>query len=350
MVAAGNTLTVDDKDYWPGKTLHGLCHRNGDLNWQPLPVGNYIGGGGSAHVYAIDLNSNPRLLAKIFVSAMRHRVRTLSNDTERLIPLVLARDTIHESLPFATWPRRLLFEKNSITDANDFKVSLLGYAMTRLAGVMSLDDIVSYANKRVRLTRQNAKSIALSLVSQLDALHSHPMRFVFGDFNPQNIQISHDYKSVIFIDTDAFQFIAKKDPSSTTYDRPYYVPGINMNYCSPDTVDFKEQTLLSKDHDLYVLAIHLFRLVMAEVGVLESHPFVVAGGRSLPDLVKNREFPYLNPTGYKISKFARDAYATLPDVFANAFAKTFTTTQPVTCPEWLNIIEHNWRYLRPRSA
>lgn len=347
MAVKSASPSVDDRDYWTGKTLPGFCQINRQPSWRDVPIGSHFGSGGSAHIYEVDQTSSPKQLAKMFVSAMRRRIRSNDNDTQRLIPLVREREAIHTALPFATWPRRLLFERK--VTSQDFQSALIGYTMTRLQGVTSLQDITRLKPKRVRLTRQNAKSIALSLVTQIDALHAHPMRFVFGDFNPLNVQISHDYKSVIFIDTDAFQFQAprKGDPNSSRVS--YYVPGVNPNYVSPETADFKEGTLISPDSDLFILAIHLFRLTMAEAGVLDVHPFIVAK-HSISELVSSRSFPYASPHRFPVHKHCVDAYNALPLPFRKAFERTFTSKSPTPCKEWISLINDNWRFLQPRPG
>jgi DNA-binding helix-hairpin-helix protein with protein kinase domain len=314
----------------------------GAQNWTKLTLDEHLarGSGGAGTIWTLKQKSDPPLVAKIYNATIKNRISSNLSEGERLIPLVSHRGELMSRLPFAAWPRRILFRTANVT-ASEFANNLVGFTMARLDNTIPLNDFTSLDRCRPRVTPHDSRHIALTLVDQIDRLHRHPWKFVFGDLSPMNVRISLDYKHVHFIDTDSYQFHIMQQG------RPYHfsTAGITEGFTSPFALEPSRVGPMPPEHDLFVVAILLFQIVMAQQDVLTVLPFSSGDVRD-NDRIKAGQFPYANPTAWPVPDYALSKYNALNPDLRTAFTQTFTTRVPITAARWRTILSAPWGELR----
>lgn len=327
-----------DTTEWDGRTVKALCFTKRGPDWADLHIGPFFAQGGQAKLWAVSNKTPEPQLAKVYLPTMRKLLALDTIASERMLALVQHREALPTALPFAIWPRRLLFNDTNISK-HTAPARLLGVSMNKLSGSTSLNKLMFRANARVRLTNRHTQHIALTLLDQIERLHKHPWRFVFGDLSTDNIHISHDFRLVSFIDTDAFQFVDPSNPS-----RFFPVPGINPAFESPWSLRRDPSEPLPPEHDLFAIATIVFIMIGAELGLRELHPFTVPN-HDPADLIRDRQFPLAAPDRYPVAKIATKTYNRFPLPFRIAFEQTFTTQVPIPLSHWRSLISQHWRDL-----
>lgn len=291
--------------------------------------------GGSGAVFQLLPRSNPPLVVKLYNDRILQRIRTDRKFAQRIIALALHRDELAQSLPFATWPRRLIFTQKTPPNAQQ---ALLGFTMERLVSTTPLLDFMTQQNARLKVTPDTTAYICITLADQVARLHRHPWTFVFGDMSPNNIHISANNAHVRFIDTDSFQF----DYNNGKY--AFALSGLTNGFKSPgaDTA-MQARGRLTPHHDDFVLAILIFMALMADHG-MPIHPFQ-SGDIPEDARIEKREFPFANPSAFKIPPPVLAAYQRLPQNLRDAFTGTFTRPVPIPASEWVTILSNYRRCL-----
>jgi len=324
-----------------GDTIWGARLYPGDEpdHWFAYTLSNSVGReGGSAAVHALlPADTDPPLVAKIFNEEVRDRIRGDDAYANRILFPALCRDELMERLPFAVWPRRALFDIKA-PDPKRRREHLIGFTMERLLGTIPLEDLMSPGPQRFKLTPENTLVICGTLADQIAMLHRHPWGFVFGDMSPANIHITRDFKDILFIDTDSFQFTVGKGRHN------FELYGLTPHFSSPGArALIKAHRPVTAAHDDFLLAILIFKMMMIETGI-PAHPFTCAEGDE-DDLIDRRFFPYeSNPP--RAPRAALDAYRTLPEIFREAFRTTFQGQTPVIAQDWARLIASHRRSLR----
>ncbi len=254
-------------------------------DWTVYQVGKSLNAGGFGSVHLLTPLMKHPLVAKIYTEAMRERIKRDPKIAMRLVALAQHRLAITEALPFAVWPRRVLFAKKKPDGANDIAANILGFTMLQLMGTTSLFELMTNPEKRLRIQPVDIAHIAISIADQLARLHRHPWKFVFGDLSPNNIHVTNDYKAVHFIDTDSFQFDFQTGK--------YAFPPENLTrfYKSPGAEDaIRKKQRITAVHDDFVLAVLIFQLLMTMDNV-PRHPFQCLD-KGVDAMIEGRIFPF----------------------------------------------------------
>lgn len=314
------------------------------LNREPTPddyfqytLGDSIGNpGGAGRAFKIHPRTDPPLVGKVYNPQLINRIKTDNKFSQRIVIMALHRDELHTSLPFATWPRRLLVTSKNPQRLQDH---LVGFSMEMLTGTVSLWELISQEQNRLRITRQDTLYIATTIADQVARMHRHPWGFVFGDISPRNIHVTLDLAKVRFIDTDSFQF----DYNQGKYS--FFLSGLTPGYSSPGSrTILTAQGRLTATHDDFVLATLIFMMLMADHQYFDTHPFR-SGDHNEDDLIDSRQFPYDAPQSYPVPGPMLEAYQSFaPDIRA-AFTRSFTQPTPVTAKEWTDILIKQRRLL-----
>lgn len=309
--------------------------------WTTYTLGEKIATGGFADLHQVI--GHPALIAKIYNDKMKDRLQKKPRIIKQLWGLARDSGELQQALPFATWPRSMLFSQARPIGAAQTADTLLGYTMHRIVGTTSLHDLVVNPDRRLRLTAGDTAFIAKRIADQLAQLHRHDRHFVFGDFSPANIHIGEQFDSVTFIDTDGYQYDFKEKDEA--FDLEMITPGFR----SPGVTEaIRDTGRVTTAHDDYVLAIHIFTVLMLAHGV-PRHP--LKSGNIEPDvLIAKRAFPYDDPQTYPLPQSCLTAYRSFPEGLRKAFTRTFTTPNGVTAEDWGLLLHDHRRFLRRRKT
>lgn len=291
--------------------------------------------GGAGAVYQLMPRSEPPLVAKVYNDRVLQLIRNDRKYAQRIIALALHRDDLAKSLPFATWPRRLIFAQKNPADPQQ---ELLGFTMERLVGTTSLIDLITQKNTRFKITPDTTAFLCITLADQIARMHRHPWTFVFGDLSPNNVHVTANLAQVRFIDTDGFQF----DYNNGKY--TFRLSGLTTGFKSPGADAALQKTgRLTTTHDDFVLAILLFMLLMADKN-MPIHPFQC--GDTPEDVrIEKRQFPLSDPAQFPLPAPVTAAWNTLPLELRDTFTRTFTGPTPVPAAEWVTILTNYRRCL-----
>lgn len=313
----------------PGDTAWGARLRTQNEDYFRFTLGELMGSkGGAASVYQLMPRTDPPLVAKIYNDKVLQIIRTDRKYAQRIIALGLHRDNLAEALPFATWPRRVIFKDR---DPKDAQQALLGFTMERLVGTTSLIDLITQQNARFKITPDTTAFLCITIAGQLSRMHDHPWAFVFGDMSPNNIHVTADLTKVRFIDTDGFQFNYNNGQYS------FRLSGLTPGFKSPGADAAMMSTgRLATTHDDFVLAILLFMLLMADKG-MPIHPF--QSGDVPEDVrIEKRQFPLSDTAQYPLPAPVIAAWNELPQTLRDAFTRTFTGPTPIPAAQWETIL------------
>lgn len=320
----------------PGDTAWGARLQSPHDDYFLYTLGAPMGAkGGSGTVHQLLPRTNPPLVAKLYHGQALDRIRQERRYAQRVIALARHRDELAKALPFATWPRRLIF---SDKHPRDPQASLLGFSMERLVGTTSLYDLIASESARFKLSPDNTAYICITLADQIARMHRHPWTFVFGDLSPNNVHVTARFDQVRFIDTDGFQF----DYNNGKY--AFALSGLTNTFKSPGADAMLASTgRVNTQHDDFVLAILIFMLLMAQKGFGLLHPFQ-SGGSNEDDNINARRFPF-DDTSMAVPPVLRNAYASLPQTLRDTFTRAFTRPSPVPAAEWTIVLSQYRRSL-----
>lgn len=216
-----------------------------DDSGSPVSLGQELGRGGEAAVYAVDADRN--LVAKIY-----HR-QVDAEKAEKLTRMVeLKSDRI---LSLAAWPIGTLRSRNG----NSF-------AGVLMRNVGSSKDIHLLYNPKTRLRQFPSKAnwnflihTAGNVARAFSVIHEHG--HVIGDVNQSNVRVLPESATVSLIDCDSFQISSRGRYFLCDVGVPLYTP--------PELQDKQFGTVIrTANHDNFGLAVLIFHLL-----VMGRHPF-----------------------------------------------------------------------------
>jgi DNA-binding helix-hairpin-helix protein with protein kinase domain len=216
-----------------------------DDKGRQLALGQELGRGGEAAVYAID--GDHSLVAKIY-----HRQLDVEK-TEKLSRMVELQS--ERLLKLAAWPVGTLRSRN----AN----SVAGVLMRNVSG---LKDIHLLYNPKSRIREFPAKanwSFLLHTAGNVARAFSviHEYGHVIGDVNQSNVRVSPESAMVSLIDCDSFQISSRGRYFLCEVGVPLYTP--------PELQDKQFKNVIrTPNHDNFGLAVLLFHLLF-----MGRHPF-----------------------------------------------------------------------------
>lgn len=325
-----------------GDRIWGLRCANGEPeDWTQYALDAKLNGaeGGAGKVVKLRPRTNPQLVAKLYKPSILKRITTEESFARRIFAMARERLMLMQTLPFAVWPRRLLFTSQPSQDFADIRAKLIGFTMTELVGTVSLATVFSDERTRLRMQKSQTAHILITIADQLNRMHKHQWGFVFGDMSPSNIHITHDYAKVLFIDTDSFQFdYTEGTPFS------FAITGLTTGYKSPGAIKLiRSRERLTAAHDDFVLAILIFMALMGDLGQ-PKNPFDCADfGEDA--LIEQRRFPYDDAANLPVPPPTLAAYKSLPQPIREAFTRSFTQPTPVTAAAWTTILSQYRRGL-----
>ena len=299
---------------------------------------SHIDAGGAAAVYSLTAKTTPQLVAKIYDGSILERVRKEPAFRQRIIALAQHREQLMAELPFAFWPRRILFTRRAPGEPQ-IPHAILGFTMAALPNTTSLTNLLSDHAARMRITHADSIHIACTLADQIAKLHRHAWRFVFGDMSPNNIHVTHNFASVYFIDTDAFQF---------QYNHPHFafgIPGLTPGFESRGARQSSRPAAPSPPTTTISSRHHHFP---DPDGAVRPHPSppVQLRNSTEADNINARRFPYSNPIAYPVPALPLAFYRSLPSDIHLAFMQTFTTVTPFPAAQWPSLLSGYRRGLR----
>ena len=223
------------------------------------------------------------------------------------------------------WPLESLFDS----------AGFVGFVMQKFGNAKML----SVAFTKKAFTFKDKLAIAISLCERVSEIHANKQ--CIGDLSDNNIGIKD--KTVYLYDADSFQFsdyTTKTKYRCCVFTDGFVAPEIltKMNSCG--NIKAMKTSPYTVESDLFVLAIHIFKLLCG------SHPFACAvdsNTTSIPSLNENIQNGYSSffakKTGFNIPAYAADPHF-LPKEVQYLFYKAFISghKNPMLRPsanEWI---------------
>lgn len=292
------------------------------------PLANAVGGEGG--IFNVKAAGPLRRVAKIYNDDAK---ATLGPDAFKALAFLTSKySEFSRAMPFVAWPIEVLFSEERPLAIDHLK-ALAGITMRRIDGHTTLEKLTTNGTGRVGLGNEPAVRIAATIAGQLKKLHQHGI--IFCDFNPRNVLVSHDKRSVAFVDADAFQH----GFAHQVFTKAHYTRG----YASKDHLENKPGARTPAD-DNFVLAIHIFQLLTDG-----GHPFKSGANYAPPnaslfdsvtedDNIKERRWPYSNVALYQPPGQTPQHYARLHSDIKAMFVRAFERFDPPTAEEWENLL------------
>jgi serine/threonine protein kinase len=301
--------------------------------WTRLEIANPLanGTGGEGGIFTLKNSGAPERVAKIYNQASKGLLNPEALKALAYLTSMYSQFSAPNSMPFVAWPLEVLFVNEKPLPGTHLS-ALAGITMRRITGHATLEKLTSNGSGRVGLGNETAVRLATTLAGHLKRMHRNEV--IFCDFNPRNVLVSHDKKSLVFVDADAFQH-----KCGTVFTKPHFSPG----YASPDQLALKPGPRCAAD-DNFVLAIHIFQLLTDG-----GHPFTTGpkyeppgapmfGSVTEDDNIKARRWPYSDVRKYHPPGETPQLYARLhPDLKA-MFVRAFQNFAPPTAEEWENLL------------
>jgi len=335
-----------------GSTLYALgLHRTEGAHWYDIKLGAPFSKGGAARLWHVEKPGLALpLVAKIWNKQGLGEVFSTPVEATRVLRLVANRDQLHNHIPAVVWPRRLLFTR---PERDNVQRDFCGFTMSRLDHMRKLQHIIALSQKgQSPLTFDQSKRMVLMLCEALQKLHDHPWQFRVADFSPNNIMFNEDFTTLAFVDADSYQFLYP-DPESRT-DIQFRPTGFTLGYTSPKTVkdELLRKTgdppvLVDEQHDQFVLAIHIFQIYMAHLGLGGAAPFQKFERGNENDAIAAGRFTHDMPKDHQPNAFVQEQYLRIPAPVREAFSRTFARGKPLTTREWADLCSTHWRSLQP---
>jgi hypothetical protein len=214
-----------------------------------------LGSGTAGDVYSLIDRGFPGLCVKIYKNLDKDLPQKLEAMIRRPPKDISIQSNGRTFVQFA-WPLHLV--KNSKGDICGFAMPELDFKLTK-----SMVTYIEPRESRINLTaEQRSLPQRIAVAAKLCALMAnlHQQGHAFVDFKDQNVRIYPDNGLVGFVDTDGFRIQA---PGGLVFPGLYTTGTFN----SPESVRGKKDSL-AEEHDRFVLAILLFRLLNGGI-----HPF-----------------------------------------------------------------------------
>lgn len=319
-----------------GQTLWGMRvappKSQRDDNWAEIKLGSLIGSGSFADVYTVAGATRVPILAKIFKGDYAEQAKTDKNILKALVGFSSNGKNLATTLPFVSWPDRILFTTRGNTLAQ-LQPAVRGYTMPHFADAKPYEHYRSGKGAAFQLTKGDYIHLCITLAHQLDRLHKHDFRFVFSDLSSKNILISNDQRKIYFIDADSYGFRAfgqeKYSFRATMVTPAYPTPYL--------------QGALDERHHNFVLAMIIWEMAMAMHGMPKAKTFAVAN-TAMQDFIASRQYPYKDPAHPEVPPAILEVYRTLPSFIRAGFDKAFTGHNGLTASEWVDLL-NRWRLL-----
>lgn len=240
--------------------------------------------GGEGSIHNIQGSS---LVAKIY----KKPERTFWKQ-EKITGMVRVSSLFKNSL--IAWPLETLF------DATGF----VGFIMQKFENTKML----SVAFTKKTYTFKEKLAIAISLCERVSEIHS--IKQCIGDLSDNNIGIKDT--TVYLFDADSFQFsdfVAKAKYRCCVFTDGFVAPEVLIKMNSYGNIKTMRNSPYTKESDLFVLAIHIFKLLCC------SHPFACATDTtitnppSLNENIQNGYSPFFaRKNGFNIPAYAVDPH------------------------------------------
>jgi hypothetical protein len=226
----------------------------GKKKYEFIPKPFCTGGDSQLH----NINGQSNMVAKIY-----HNGR-LTKELEEKIKYMVDNPLDQKALNQVAWPQDIFYSKDG---------QFLGYVMLKLPMGEYLDIIYEYGDsaKYKNMTWKDKIRIACNICLILEFIHKNG--HCCGDLNPRNIRVDPKTKQVVFVDSDSFQIQDGDKIYRCTTGISKYLPVEILNKIN-NGYSFESIThppIFTQDTDNFVLAIHIFRLLMNG-----CHPFACA--------------------------------------------------------------------------
>lgn len=238
---------------------------------------NHFAQGGEGSIHTV-LGYN--LVAKIYNDKERTPWRE-----KKLLGMTAISTT---DFPGIAWPKAVLYERGNF----------VGFVMENIANTEKLSTI--FINNPGKYNFKDKLDIAISLCERVSFIHSKNQ--CIGDFSDQNIGVRGN--TAFLYDADSFQFndylLSKQKYRCVVYTDDYVAPEVLKALDKYKSLRKMPTTAYSIQSDLFVLAIHIFKLLYG------CHPFAcrVTGNAQQPcinDSIKNGFSPFfIKRTGFDI--------------------------------------------------
>lgn len=273
-------------------------------------------GGGEGSIHAIQGSNS--LVAKIYKPAERTRWRR-----EKISGM--ARESSAFRNAQIAWPLDVLFDTSGF----------VGFIMQKFRNV----DMMSVAFVKKPYSFKDKIGIAISLCKRVAEIHSTNQ--IIGDLSDTNIGIKDN--EVYLFDADSFQFLDFSTKSlyrCCVFTDGFVAPEVLNKMSSSGSIKAMKNTPYSKEADLFVLAIHIFKLLCG------SHPFacrtvkMVRKVPSLNDNIKDGYSPFFaRRNGFSIPAYSADPHflpKSIQMLFYKAFVEGYNNPRArPTAKEWL---------------
>jgi serine/threonine protein kinase len=153
------------------------------------------------------------------------------------------------------WPLDVIYDENH---------HFAGFVMERLSSTRDLQEVYAYPPQ---FSFKNRLIIAKNICTVISELHS--AKYIFGDFNPNNIVVDGKTGEVTFIDTDSYHIVLDKTKNKAyrcKVDCPGYVAPELLQKIYHDSKSYTYENApldtFTQETDNFALAIHIFKLLM----------------------------------------------------------------------------------------
>ncbi len=264
--------------------------------------------GGEGYIH--DVAGDRSVVAKIYKPPGRTAER------EQKLLAMLSRPPTGDVAKQIAWPTEVLYSQSG---------QFLGFVMPRIVDSIEISEIYSYDNRN-RYYYSFFIQVAQNLCAAVDAVHSSG--HVCGDLNHANIYVNPTTALVTMVDTDSYHVnVGGGKAFKCPVCMPEYAPvEIGKLINSGENLRTTRHDTFSKYTDYFMLAIHIFKLLMNG-----AHPYACSitnpaysGSQfTLEQNIMNGVFPY-NPSETRVSppKYAVDI-ASLPDSLVEKFSRSF---------------------------
>ena len=303
-------------------------------------VGPRLGGGNEGEVYAIQ--NDPAYAVKIYHEGKRPgpaQTTKLTAMEGRTPPGPLE----SPGFPTLTWPHQLIRDNATST--------LVGFVMPRVSTDLFVP-IGTYCNPETRkrvvppehATGDHVAAVAKAAIRNFtQTVHRiHLVDAIIGDINDNNVLINPADGFISVIDCDSFQYTDQASRrifpclvGRAEYTAPELLHLLDTQcrrpQCDTDSGPHRASYACvhrSRDHDLFALAVVIFKLLMDG-----THPYdcIVSGSsahevNTLKDRIASRYFPYgprkpghIRPAGHNQTRYDRLPHQ-IRELFERAFA------------------------------
>ncbi|MFM2308401.1 MAG: hypothetical protein RLY87_521 [Chloroflexota bacterium] len=303
---------------------------------EAVHLANLIAAGGEGGVY--NVFEYPDQVAKIFHP--RQRTAAIAEKLQVMLQFRPNEDVnTHRQHVLIAWPTQIIYKtpsaQSSYTSANGTENLVVGYLMPKLNHTYAIAQLLN-PNFRVKhhpeLNHRHIYRVAINLVRIVSQLHNSGI--VIGDINEKNFHFTKELDRVALvtvIDCDSMQITS---PSGEIFPCNVVVP----EYTAPELhgKDIRKGVVRSEQHDLFGLAVLLYKLLMQGF-----HPFQGIPSAGMPQVesaqvwcIKNNVFPHIANSFYGPPRYAPKITSlptSLITLFLRAFLKGYTRP---TAAEW----------------